>query len=125
MGNVISATPGVVWIPYNPSTHSIFIPSVTLPAQLNIIDENAFENCPFDVVRIPDGTSEIRAMAFANCHSLTQIYIPESVHTIDSTAFSGCESVIIIGVAGSDAEVFAQDNGIAFYKLSDMMVPGF
>lgn len=116
---------GVIWIPYIPSTGSTFIPKVTLPTQLSIIDENAFENCMFESVKVPEGTSEIRAMAFANCRSLTQIYIPNSVQIIADSTFTGSEGVMIIGNAGSEAETFALNNGFQFVELKDMKVPSF
>ena len=123
-GNIMSYD-GVIWIPYIPSTGSTFIPKVTLPTQLSIIDENAFENCMFESVKVPEGTSEIRAMAFANCRSLTQIYIPNSVQIIADSTFTGSEGVMIIGNAGSEAETFALNNGFQFVELKDMKVPSF
>ena len=94
-----------------------------LPAQLEIIEENAFQNCLFKSVRIPDGVPEIREKAFAGCGSMTQIYIPGSVHTIADSALSGCNKALIIGVAGSEAETFAFNHGLKFAQLEDIKFP--
>ena len=99
--------------------------------------------CPAKVV-IKDGTKSIAPNAFACQNSLKSITIPDSVTSIGSGAFFACVNLksitipasvtsigdhvfsdltpfgfvfTIYGYAGSTAETYAKDNGIAFVAL--------
>ena len=45
------------------------------------------------VAIIPDGTTEIRELAFWNCTSLESVTIPESVTEIRDNVFASCRSL--------------------------------
>ena len=90
-------------------------PDFKLPAALTVIEEGAFEGLAMEVVRCPETLTEINARAFADCTQLRQIYIPESTETIADNAFAGCPgNLTIFGVEGSQAENYADRNGILF-----------
>ena len=53
----------------------------------------AFLNCSFKTVTIPDTVTRIAVDAFANCESLESVYIPDSVKTLDGYVFNDCTSL--------------------------------
>lgn len=69
---------------------------------------------------IPSSVKKIASMALADCEKVAEIVIPESVETIEGwlVNFQYSESVkaalTIIGKAGSCAEAYAKEQGIAF-----------
>lgn len=46
-------------------------------------------------ITVPDGVTDIRIGAFANCARLTNVILPESVKTLGINAFSSCSSISI------------------------------
>ena len=89
------------------------VEKVVLPAELKAIEEDAFAGGTFACVVLPDGCKAIRAGAFRDCAQLRFIEIPTSVTSIDSSAFDGCgKGLIIVTVSGSEAERFADAQGI-------------
>jgi len=82
-----------------------------MPAEVTVIEDEAFRNSDFACIRLSEGCIEIGAYSFADCAELQFIEIPASVTAIDATAFSGTD-VVIITTAGSAAEEFAAENGL-------------
>lgn len=79
------------------------------------------ENIPESLV-IPDGVTEIGAMAFAQCESLEHVTIPKSVKRIGMEAFYGCYSLAELAIPESVTEI---GDG-AFYgcdTLVDVTIP--
>lgn len=89
-------------------------PDFTLPNATQIIDEEAFSGIAAKRVKLPEGVTAIRRLAFANCPNLVGIYIPEDCTSIATNAFTGCANLTIYGQAGSYAEFFAGKHGFAF-----------
>ena len=85
-----------------------------VPAGTLIIDEEAFSGVAAKRVKLPEGVTAIRRMAFANCPNLVGIYIPEDCTSIATNAFSGCANLTIYGQSGSYAEFYAGKHGFAF-----------
>ena len=85
-----------------------------LPASLTAIEEEALAGCAFAAVRIPDGVKSIGTKAFAGSPNLEYVYIPESVTSIAADAFYQVTGLTVIGVAGSEAESFADAQGFTF-----------
>lgn len=67
-----------------------------------------------ETITIPDTVTEIGSNAFRQCENLKSVIIPDSVTKIGEDAFTGCPELTICGNAGSAAEKYAADNGIAF-----------
>lgn len=63
------------------------------------IANNAFKDCTFTSVEIPDSITEIGNSAFYGCRSLESVEIPDSVTSIGLRAFSLCDGLtsIVIG----------------------------
>jgi len=91
---------------------------LTLPAALDVIEEKAFYgDTSIGTVIVPDGTTKILSMAFANS-SLTEITLPESLEWISDDAFSGCGNVTVIAEQDSYAYKWAVKNGCIMQSAS-------
>lgn len=93
-------------------------PDFILPAALKEIDEEAFADCAFGYVHIPDGVTRIERRAFADCPNLHDVDIPESATSIDPTAFAGTSGLTIHSADGSYAEFYAGKYGFAFIPVA-------
>ena len=60
---------------------------------VTVVDENAFEDCQFTEIVIPDGVRSIREEAFDGCKNLTAVYIGKKVEYIGEDCFSGCNAL--------------------------------
>ncbi len=88
--------------------------SVTLPEGLTRLSDQLFDGCTqLEQVKIPDGVTYIGTRAFTNCVALTDITIPKGVAYIADDAFEGCGKVKLHVLAGSDAEQYAKNKGLA------------
>lgn len=85
-----------------------------LPAFLTLIEESAFEGIAAQSVEVTENVAAIEARAFADCKSLKEITIPDTVLKIDDHAFDGCEGVTVYGTKGSEAERIAKLCGFTF-----------
>ena len=85
-----------------------------LPAALAEIGEEAFAGIPASYIEITENVRSIGARAFADCENLTGLVIPATVQRIDDTALQGSSNAIVYGETGSEAQRFAEANGIDF-----------
>ena len=93
-------------------------PDLVLPARLQEILPYTFEGIAATVIRLPEGVTGIGDGAFANCGGLIQIYIPGSCVNFGEDVFDGCpEGLLIFGAAGSEAQRYAEDNGLTFVPV--------
>lgn len=94
----------------------ISIEKVVINAPIEKIKSCAFSDCTsLKEVTIPNTVKLIDEYAFAGCTALESLEIPESVTSIDSTAFESADNFKkIIGVKGSYAETFANENELEF-----------
>lgn len=86
-----------------------------LPADLRIIEERAFMNCPLGNLRLPEGVTTIGSAAFKGAE-LEHILIPASVTSIAEDAFEGCVNLVIVGSEGSYAQEYAEAQEIYFIE---------
>jgi len=63
--------------------------SVEIPSNVRIIGRNAFTNCSFTDVVLPQGITTIEDYGFASCTQLTNITISSTVSSIGSNFVSG------------------------------------
>jgi len=91
---------------------------LTLPAALQIIEEEAFYgNTSIEKVIVPDGTTEIRSRAFADS-SLTEIELPDTLTSIADDAFDNCSDFAVIAEEGSYAYEWAVEKGYISEQIS-------
>ena len=78
------------------------------------ISASAFRRCRnLTEISLPKKVNSIPAQTFADCPSLQNVIIPETVTKIDKTAFSGSGNVVLSVTKGSEADKFAEANGIS------------
>ena len=72
------------------------IMSVTLPAGLILIGDEAFRDCTaLSAIALPDGLAQIGCGAFINCESLTGISLPDSIAYMGAMAFKGTSLSVV------------------------------
>ena len=70
--------------------------TLRLPANLKVIESQAFSGLACEAIILPDGCTTVCDQAFENCRNLIYAYIPASVTGMNAEeAFSGCENVIL------------------------------
>lgn len=87
---------------------------VSLPANLTVIEEEAFEGLNVGTVVLPEGTTTIGSRAFADCAELTIVHMPDSVESIADNAFAGCENLAFICASENVAAMYAAEHGIPY-----------
>ena len=86
-------------IPDNMCSEWNLLTSITLPASIQSIGNNAFyKNVKLTTVQLSERLTTIGNNAFYGCSSLASVTIPESVTTIGSNAFYGCSSLANITI---------------------------
>lgn len=88
---------------------------LTLPDRVETIAAEAFMgdvSLP-DSVTLPGNVVSIGDRAFAYS-SVKTVYIPPKTERFGEDIFLGCEGIAIAGIAGSPANVYADDNDIPF-----------
>lgn len=70
--------------------------SITIPNTVTHIGDEAFYNCGFSEISIPDSVISVGNYAFKGCRGLTSIVIPSSVKLIRGYAFRDCSATSII-----------------------------
>ena len=83
-----------------------------LPANLLVVEEEAFANVGATAVILPEGCQRIESRAFADS-SVTSIKIPASVTSIADDAFAGC-AVTISAPEDSFAMNWAKEHGVPY-----------
>ena len=87
--------------------------TIILPADTKTVESEAFAGTDCVYAVINDHCTTIEDRAFADCISLLEVRIPESVKTINGNPFEGCgEDLVIITPSGSTADLFAESHGI-------------
>ena len=90
--------------------------ALELPTALQIIEEEAFYGATsIERVVVPDGTTEIRARAFAQS-TLREIELPATLTFIAEDAFSGCEDIAVSVPEGCYAYEWCMEHGLIASK---------
>ena len=72
------------------------LPSVTIPANIKVIESRAFQDCrKFNTITIPAGVTTIKDCAFYGCENLEAVIFPENsqLTTIGTEAFYNCQKL--------------------------------
>ena len=90
--------------------------SVTIPDGVTIIKYSAFQNCT-DLTEVTFGNSitTIENTAFYYCTSLKQVTIPKSVTNIGGNVFGFCTALTHINVDAANT-AYSSENGVLFNK---------
>jgi hypothetical protein len=103
----IQFDPGVAVTPMKPRR------VLVLSAGLTEIEEEAFLGTSANVVIAPAGLKTIGPRAFADCPSLSEIRLPDSVTVIADDAFAGSPNVVIV-TSGKAVQEWAEARGVAW-----------
>ena len=99
------------------------IVSVSLPAGLTQIGNNAFRSCgAVSAVDLPEGLKRIGESAFRDCAALTDAALPARLTSIGREAFYGCEGLTSLslpaGLQALEESVFYGCTGLKNVSLS-------
>ena len=98
--------------------NSAAVKSVTIPASITQIPNDAFRNCTeLTSVTMPATVTSIGAYAFSDCEGLETVTIGESVASIGKDAFSGCRELLSVIIPGAVKVIDAK----AFYNCGKVM----
>jgi len=99
------------------------ITSVSLPSGLMKIPKSCFNSCYYlEEINIPESIEKIGSYAFSGCSALRKIVIPDSVTNFGESVFPSVnvsEYFCIVGVKGSAAETYADENDIPFVDIDN------
>ena len=84
---------GLKTIPQATFGRCIALKSVTIPDNIESIEDNAFTWTGLTSVVFGNGLRTIGAYAFRGCEGLVEIVIPDSVEEVAESAFDGCTSL--------------------------------
>ena len=71
---------------------------IELPSTLRTIGKRAFYQCGLKHLQLPDHLAFIGESAFLKCRSLAYVKIPKSVKSIEKWAFHGCGNLKILEI---------------------------
>lgn len=95
--------------------------TVTIPADVKIIDQMCFASTDVEEVILPEGMECIGFRAFANCNELKRINFPETLNAIKDRAFMNCHSL----TEAILPETLAELGDLAFYDagIKQLVLP--
>lgn len=91
------------------------------PAEMTIIDKNAFYESTMEKIVIPDGVTEIREQAFMYCKA-KNIELPNTLKIIPRGAFYCCNNLTSINIPSSVTEIGTHAFGNC-PKLKTIVIP--
>ncbi len=94
--------------------------NISLGNGITEIKESTFEHCDsLKEIVLPNKVKSIEKNAFKDCVNLVRVTIPKSTTTISESAFSYPDLITIVGVKGSYAETFAEENYFTYEELKE------
>ena len=90
-----------------------------IPRSIKTIRKASFMGCEsIEQLIIPMGVFELQDYCFGFCNSLKQVYLSNSAEFIVKGSLMECGKPQILGEPGTAAELFADENGLEFIKIS-------
>ena len=86
--------------------------TLTLPAFLTAIGDEAFSGVTAEAVVVPAGCGAIGSRAFAACPRLCAVVLPGALGNIADSAFADCGPLLILTPDGSAAAQWADSHGL-------------
>ena len=96
--------------------------NITLPNTIKTIGVEAFSECSFSTIVIPNGVETIKDNAFNCCLELKSITLPNSVTTIGNRAFYRCEKLANITLP-NNLETIGQEAFAYCELLENVVIP--
>ena len=90
-------------------------PDFVSPSSLTTVQAEAFSGTDFTFVWLTDQVTAIRDGAFSACPNLRYVRIPDHCAAIGANAFPA--GTVLLGLAGSEAETYAEENGYTFLPV--------
>lgn len=95
--------------------------SITLPSSIKSIGNEAFQQCWFEEIIIPEGVETIGNEAFFYCRQLKSLSLPSTLKTIGRNAFGYCTSLQAVDIPGYTETIgngaFCYDSNLKSVKL--------
>ena len=92
--------------------------SVKLPSGLKSIGYSGFGNTALESVELPPVLEVMDSSAFDGCRQLKSITVTNPATVIKDGAIPANEGLVIRGYEGSTAQTYAEENNIAFEKIT-------
>lgn len=94
---------------------------IRIPGSIRVIPDGMMRECTsLETVIIEEGVTEIKQIAFEKCRKLKHVYLPGSIRKkIRIKLFEKNPDLVIHGVLGSPAEVYAKEKGFRFSAVED------
>ncbi len=107
---------------YNDKNTDVIIPKTIEGRKVTSIGEMAFASSVVTSVVIPDSVTEIHALAFTLCGSLTHVTLPDNLYYIGKDAFAHCEKLTNLKIPAKTEYIMDS----AFYRclsLTEVTIP--
>lgn len=92
---------------------------VVLPDHITSIAKGTFFQCNITGICLPESLEHIGAEAFAQCHLLEEIHLPQNVKKLDGAPFAGCDSLSRITVSEENRWYDSRDNCNAIIRTDN------
>ena len=102
---ILLENPELKTIPGQAFSGCTSLSSVRIPDGITTIGGDAFKNCAFEAIHLPNTLTTISSNAFDYCSKLKSITIPASVTTIGSSAFQHNYSMTDVYVLGNNVTI--------------------
>ncbi|MBR3421993.1 MAG: leucine-rich repeat protein [Ruminococcus sp.] len=99
-------------------TYCNSLKSVKLPSGLKSIGYSGFGNTALESVELPPVLEEMGKNAFNGCRQLKSVTVTNPATVIKDGAIPANEGLVIRGYEGSTAQTYAEENNIAFEKIT-------
>ena len=98
------------------------VDNLVLSSTVKSVSQGAFAfNSNLNNITIPVSVDSIGEKAFLGCYSLEKVFIYNSNIDIGEYAFYECGNVTVYGVKGSNAQKYAENNGISFIDINSVI----
>ena len=117
--NAVGCLPVSAWLPVTVTEREGDLTTLTLPASLTTIEEEAFAGVAAERIVIPSGVTAIESNAFSGCPNLTELVLPAGIAFFAPDALGTSGPVYVYGQSGGAQEEYAETvRHLVFIPLS-------
>ncbi len=106
--NAVGCLPVITWMPVTVTEREGDLTTLTLPASLTTIEEEAFAGVAAERIVIPSGVATIESNAFSGCPNLTELVLPAGITFFAPDALGTSGPVYVYGQPGGAQEEYAE-----------------